>query len=251
MNPIVSGPKDAKILLVGEAPGELEEQKRLPFIGSSGMELDRMLAESGLDRKAIRVTNVCHVRPPKNDIKFFMPEAKKDAIGCEWGYGKWYKTEIRLGLELLRAEVNSMPNLELIIGVGNAPLWAIAGEWGIMKWRGSQMLSKRLDRPIPFVPTLHPAFILRQWSSRWISKLDYKRARLWMEQRYAFPRKEFVIRPSYRSVIDYLHASSEAPSSLPWILRHAQSISLVLVSLLLVLLLFAFQSLRELSPIGQ
>ena len=204
MTPIVKGPRDAKILIVGEAPGEEEMRHKRPFVGNSGKLLDTLLTENKIDPESVRVTNVCHVRPPDNDIELFMPKAKKDAAGLEFRHGRFYNTEIRLGLELLRAEVNMMPNLEMIIGVGNLPLWAIQGENGITKWRGSQLFSKCLDRPVPFVPTLHPAFILRLWENRWVSKLDYKRARLWYESGFKTPRYDFIVRPSHARVVDWL-----------------------------------------------
>ena len=57
---IISGPFDAKVMLVGEAPGENEILKNLPFVGLSGMELDKMLSESGFQRSNCFATNVCH-----------------------------------------------------------------------------------------------------------------------------------------------------------------------------------------------
>ena len=52
------GPLDAKLALVGEAPGETEERLGEPFVGSSGKLLDQMLQSSGINRRQCYVTNV-------------------------------------------------------------------------------------------------------------------------------------------------------------------------------------------------
>jgi len=62
------GPLDAKIMLVGEAPGKTEEEKGIPFIGSSGKLLKSMLSHSGIDYKSCYVTNVVPERPPNNNF---------------------------------------------------------------------------------------------------------------------------------------------------------------------------------------
>jgi uracil-DNA glycosylase len=229
MRTLTKGPRSARVLLVGEAPGENEVKLGVPFIGASGQELGRELAECGfvppepsglqqrdlqtllarskVDPIEIRVTNVCHERPPKNKIQEFLGFPKKlaSAKAAQFEFGKYYTGEIARGLAALRMEIDSMPNLQLVLGVGNAPLWALTGQWGISKWRGSQLFAKRLtSRPIPFVPTYHPAGVLRMWDWRWQCLMDYRRARLWMEQSFAVPRYNFVVRPSFERVKQYL-----------------------------------------------
>ena len=51
------GSKDAKVMMVGEAPGEEEDRQGLPFVGRSGKLLDKMLEAAGLDRKRVFITN--------------------------------------------------------------------------------------------------------------------------------------------------------------------------------------------------
>ncbi|MEK6809582.1 MAG: uracil-DNA glycosylase, partial [Nanoarchaeota archaeon] len=60
------GPKDAKIMVVGEAPGEEEDRQGLPFAGRSGKLLDKMLEVAGFDRKKLFITNTVKHRPPQN-----------------------------------------------------------------------------------------------------------------------------------------------------------------------------------------
>jgi DNA polymerase len=59
-------PEGARLLVVGEAPGAQEDESGLPFVGRSGRLLDQVLAEAGLDRAQVAVTNTLKCRPPGN-----------------------------------------------------------------------------------------------------------------------------------------------------------------------------------------
>ena len=72
------GPVPARIMIVGEAPGEEEIRRGEPFCGASGSELNKMLGEAGISRGECFVTNVSRERPPKNDINLFIAKAKKE-----------------------------------------------------------------------------------------------------------------------------------------------------------------------------
>jgi DNA polymerase len=67
-NPVFGeGDENARILFVGEAPGRVEDEKGMPFVGHSGKLLDRMLAAVGLNRnEGIFITNIIKCRPPNN-----------------------------------------------------------------------------------------------------------------------------------------------------------------------------------------
>jgi DNA polymerase len=60
------GPDAADLLFVGEAPGEREDSEGRPFVGRSGEVLDDALADAGLTRGAVRITNCVRCRPPDN-----------------------------------------------------------------------------------------------------------------------------------------------------------------------------------------
>jgi DNA polymerase len=59
-------PPEARLMLVGEAPGAQEDEAGHPFVGKAGALLDQLLAEAGLERHAIAVANVLNCRPPGN-----------------------------------------------------------------------------------------------------------------------------------------------------------------------------------------
>ena len=60
------GATDAEILLVGEGPGQVEDEQGLPFVGPAGQLLDDMLAMIGLDRTKVYIANTVKCRPPRN-----------------------------------------------------------------------------------------------------------------------------------------------------------------------------------------
>lgn len=60
------GDPDADVVLVGEAPGAAEDRSGRPFVGGAGRLLDRLLAEAGIERSDVYITNVVKARPPGN-----------------------------------------------------------------------------------------------------------------------------------------------------------------------------------------
>lgn len=63
-----SGPPRPRLVLVGEAPGALEDETGVPFVGRSGQLLDQLLAEAGMARSAVAVINTVKCRPPANRV---------------------------------------------------------------------------------------------------------------------------------------------------------------------------------------
>ena len=60
------GPDDAEIMFIGEGPGASEDMQGRPFVGPAGQLLDELLAQAGLSRGAVYITNIVKCRPPKN-----------------------------------------------------------------------------------------------------------------------------------------------------------------------------------------
>lgn len=65
-----SGPVNAKIMLLGEGPGFMEDKTKVPFCGAAGKLLNELLREAGLKREEVRVTNTVLCRPPQNRAPF-------------------------------------------------------------------------------------------------------------------------------------------------------------------------------------
>jgi DNA polymerase len=203
---IVRGSKDASVLILGEAPGVDEMRSGLPFVGSSGRELSKMLREAQIDEEQCFIANVCNERPPDNNFSAWMPETKKEAaaVGATWYKKKWVLPPVLEGLRQLEETLAELPNLQLVIPLGNVPLWAMTDHWGITKWRGSQ-LKLNSTRQLSLVPTYHPAAVLRTWEWRWIAVQDLKRAKEWLNTGLKVPEYEFLLRPSYSSVLSFLN----------------------------------------------
>lgn len=159
-----SGPTSAEVMLVGEAWGADEERQQKPFVGSSGLELNRMLQEAGLRRDQILCTNVVNLRPAGNDFESI-----------------WNTPAVTAGLEKLDRLIDAVKP-KLIIGCGNIPLWALTSRaklkkppGGISNWRGSQLETIPISGSrYNFLPIYHPAAILRAWDLRYVTIHDLK-----------------------------------------------------------------------------
>lgn len=176
------GPIPAKIMLVGEAWGQEEERTGLPFMGSSGQELNRMLHDAGIMRSECYATNVVNARPPFNDIEKWVTGKRKDITpDMTKERNLWVAPVVRKGLERMWEEIDLVqPNV--IVALGNTALWALTGQTGVTKWRGSQLLTD-CPRRLKVIPTLHPALVLRDYSQRPIVVNDLKRVRRESETR--------------------------------------------------------------------
>src|SRR5271165_4707720 len=192
------GPIPARIMLIGEAPGYDEERLGLPFQGASGQELNRMLGEAGITRSECFVTNVVRQRPPNNDLSHFIAKAKKDVTSQHVRFrGRECLRPVIDGAELLRKEI-SLVQPQVIVALGNTPLWCLTGLQGITKWRGSMLYTSEFGLPTKVIPTLHPAYVLRDWASRAIAINDLRRAGKFRDGReYPKPNWRFIIRPTF------------------------------------------------------
>lgn len=146
-----TGPKDARVVVVGEAPGASEDAAGTPFVGRSGQLLERLLEEAGINRDDCFITNAVKCRPQDNTT----PTAKQ--IGACRSY--------------LEDELASL-NPRVIVVLGNVPLKAVTGVGGITKARGTNYKHGE----VPVVATYHPAFGLRSPDKIDDIKLDLRKA---------------------------------------------------------------------------
>lgn len=203
-----TGPCPAKIMIVGDFPGEREVMESAPFVGASGQELSRMLQEAGIMRSQCFLTTAIRARPPANDIENFIAARKADITANHLMIrDKFVLPVVRDGIEILKREIEMcQPNI--IIALGNAALWALTGAWGITSWRGS-VLECDLPLGLPYKPKVIPAYtpgmIFRQWTLRQIMVHDLSRAKSEAGTAELIrPDYSFVIRPSYETVLSIL-----------------------------------------------
>lgn len=206
------GPENAKVLIVGEAPGAQEIIHGKPFVGASGDFLNDALEEVGLSRSQCFITNLARERPKNNDISIWVAKSKKQE--AEWikdgsGHqllGKVVKLPVIEGWHLLQKELELVqPNV--IIALGNLSMWALTSKWGIQTWRGSQLKS---HSGLKVIPTYHPAAILRQWSWRPALIADLRRAaREATSKEYSVVERNLLIAPTFNEVVAVLASLRE------------------------------------------
>jgi DNA polymerase len=131
------GNPQARLVLVGEAPGREEDQRGEPFVGEAGRLLDRILFAMGLQRDEVYICNVLKCRPPGNRD----PEADEVAT-CE--------------PFLVRQLAAIQP--KVIVALGRfAVQTLLQSKTPISRLRGSW----HRYHDIPVMPTYHPAYLLR------------------------------------------------------------------------------------------
>ena len=137
------GAADAPVMLIGEAPGADEDLQGLPFVGRAGKLLDRMLDAAGLTGRVF-ITNTVFWRPPGNRT----PTPAEQQVCAPFLERAIELVNPRMLLLVGGASAKSM------LGVGDGIL-SLRGRW--FDWR-----SRDGDHVLPALPTLHPAFLLRQ-----------------------------------------------------------------------------------------
>ena len=137
------GEATAPVMIVGEGPGAEEDAQGLPFVGKAGRLLDRMLKAAQLEGRVV-ITNTVFWRPPGNRT----PSPEEQAICAPF---------VARALELVK------PKLVLTVGAAAARAILHTNE-GITRLRGTwgEWHLPEGGTSAPVMPTLHPAFLLRQ-----------------------------------------------------------------------------------------
>ena len=134
-----TGPKDAKVLVIGEAPGAEEDLKGEPFVGKAGCLLDEMLVACDFPREKTFIANILKCRPPNNRN----PEALEMASCIHF---------LRRQIELVEPKV--------ILVLGRVAAQAILGtKESVGRLRGIVHYDNIVN--VPVVVTYHPAYLLR------------------------------------------------------------------------------------------
>ncbi|MBP3652772.1 MAG: uracil-DNA glycosylase [Clostridia bacterium] len=159
------GRPGARVMLIGEAPGEQETLQRRPFVGKAGRNLDEFLELAGIDRSELYVSNTVKFRPTKisaagrvvnrpptrEEINLFLP---------------WLKRE----MELVQPEV--------VVTLGNVPLKALMGSKVII---GDVHGAFQDVEGMRLYPMYHPASLIYNPSLRETYAGDIRRLASWLE----------------------------------------------------------------------
>jgi uracil-DNA glycosylase family 4 len=139
------GNPKAKIVFVGEGPGENEDKTGRPFVGQAGQLLDKMIAAMGYTRDDVYITNVVKCRPPDNRV----PEADEVAM-CS----KYMRQEIR-AIE---------PDIVIPLGLSASKAvlrMPATTKMGDIRGKFYPLYETNFDPPTLVMPTYHPAALLR------------------------------------------------------------------------------------------
>ncbi len=141
------GAADAPVMVIGEGPGADEDAQGAPFVGRAGKLLDRMLAAAGLEGRVF-ITNTVFWRPPGNRTP-----SLAEQLACA--------PFVERAIALVK------PRLLLLAG-GAAAKSVLKRDEGILTLRGRwfDWRSEDGERVVPAMPTLHPAFLLRQAAAK-------------------------------------------------------------------------------------
>ncbi|HEX6133034.1 MAG TPA: uracil-DNA glycosylase [Longimicrobiales bacterium] len=134
------GPKSARVLFLGEAPGASEDRAGEPFVGAAGRLLDRLLEQAGLERADVYITNVVACRPPQNRN----PRAAEVRA-----HAPWLAEQLRIvGPEV----VVTLGRIALLWFIPGAKVTELSGRVRDVEWNG---------RSVRLLPLFHPAAALR------------------------------------------------------------------------------------------
>lgn len=151
-----TGNRQAKIMFIGEGPGADEDIQGEPFVGKAGKLMDQAFKGIGIKREEIYIANIVKCRPPQNRN----PE----------------QDEIDSCIDYLRAQV-MLVKPEIIVLLGSVALKAILGkEYSITTSRGKWVEKKG----IRYMPTFHPAALLRDESKKISFWKDLKEVKKFM-----------------------------------------------------------------------
>ncbi|MGC7097772.1 UdgX family uracil-DNA binding protein [Amycolatopsis lurida] len=143
------GTRQARTMMIGEQPGDQEDRRGEPFVGPAGRLLDRAMAESGIDRDGVYVTNA---------VKHF--KFRRDERGSRRIHKKPGRTEIVACRPWLDAELDAV-NPDLVILLGATAAQAVFGpDFRITERRG-EVLELPGGHDARAVATVHPSSILR------------------------------------------------------------------------------------------
>jgi uracil-DNA glycosylase family protein len=143
-----AGDVHAKVALVGEQPGDVEDREGIPFVGPAGKLLQRALDEAGLDRAQVYVTNaVKHFRfTPRGNRRIHATPEMAHITACR----PWLVAELRI----------VDPAVVVVLG-STAAKSLLGADFRVTRHRGEVVRRETSRGPRDFVPTVHPSSVLR------------------------------------------------------------------------------------------
>ncbi|RMH28674.1 MAG: uracil-DNA glycosylase [Planctomycetota bacterium] len=173
------GDPRARLMFVGEAPGETEDQTGRPFVGRAGQLLDKMIVAMGFSREQVYICNVLKTRPPNNATP-----TSEEARLC----APYLIEQIRIVSPEVIVTLG-LPATHLLLETA-APMRELRGRWWSFppgrEGDGSGFIGASImadpDLPtIPVMPTYHPAYLLRSYT-------EENRRKVWSDLKQVMDR---------------------------------------------------------------
>lgn len=209
--PITPTIKPCAIFILGEAPGKDEEFLGVPFIGTSGQELRKMLKEADIDFDSCSVSNVFLTRPTDNKIEnFCVKKAEADYdFPPPLSQGKYFRKDLLPNRERVYEEIKSS-GASIVLALGNTACWALLDKTGISAIRGAVTKSPYVSAKI--IPAYHPAAVLRNWELRHTTIVDFQKAKRESEQKdILYDEVQICIEPSLKDLQEFYNRAVSSP----------------------------------------
>ncbi len=203
-----TGPRNAKIAVVIDAPSAQDVWASRPLANTSGEAFSQLLQQAGLLRTECYITALMRYRPLHDDIARFATSVKAEAERfalTEREAGLFIHPKMREFRATLQKEMQLL-SPTVIITLGPYSTWALTDVYGpTATWRGSQLQCTVLPETT-VIPTYHPADLFRQYDQRGLAIRDLLRAHCVARQPHLYrePRYNFTISPSLSQVLGYL-----------------------------------------------
>jgi DNA polymerase len=140
------GDPNAKVMFIGEAPGEEEDRTGRPFVGRAGQKLNDIIKAMGLAREQVYIANILKSRPPENRTPL--------------------EHEVQACSPFLAEQIRIIQPMVIVALGGPSAKFLLQTDTGITKLRGIWGTYQTPDGglTVPVMPTFHPAFLLRQYT---------------------------------------------------------------------------------------
>jgi uracil-DNA glycosylase family 4 len=148
------GNPEARLMLIGEAPGEKEDLAGEPFVGRAGGLLTKVMEAAGLSRDDVFITNIVACRPPAN---------RTPRVSEVRAHAPWIERQLELVSPLL------------IVTLGRTALTYFLPKAKVRELRGKPLKINREEVQLTLFPTLHPAAVLRDPELRPSFETDFRK----------------------------------------------------------------------------
>lgn len=211
--PWEEGDPNAKLLILAEAPSNVEMRLDQPLVGPAGTVFDDCLRTAGLRRKECYILNIWPFQVERDRLQ-------PDLLYVKGHVGNYNfllfnkKGFTELGIMEARATIDKVKSCgaNVVLAMGRPALQMLAGDSRkVMTWRGSILWSEKFQKK--FIPTIHPAATMYgnyTWRYLIINDMEKLKDEL-ASPELVPPKRNIIINPKYDDVIDYLRDTLTKP----------------------------------------